>query len=83
MNVRKSLLLSMLSSMTLLVALLATVWMGFPHSIESTRHEHDVTQPALAVQIRSFKHGITDLPSIVPTISLIEIVFHSIFLAWH
>ncbi|MBK9019977.1 MAG: methyl-accepting chemotaxis protein [Sulfuritalea sp.] len=53
MNVRKSLLVSMLFSVALLMALLATVWMGFTHSIESTRHEHEVTQPALNAMLEA------------------------------
>jgi methyl-accepting chemotaxis protein len=53
MNVRKSLMLSMLFSVALLVALLATVWTGFTHSIESTRHEHEVAQPALNAMLEA------------------------------
>ncbi len=53
MNVRKSLMVSMLFSVALLMALLATVWMGFTHSIESTRHEHEVAQPALNAMLEA------------------------------
>jgi methyl-accepting chemotaxis protein len=53
MNVRKSLLLSMLFSVALLMALLATVWTGFTQSIESTRHEHEVAQPALNAMLEA------------------------------
>ncbi|MBI4985422.1 MAG: methyl-accepting chemotaxis protein [Rhodocyclales bacterium] len=48
MTVRNILFASTLFSLLLLAALLTMVWMGFTSSVEATRHEHKVTQPAVA-----------------------------------